>query len=103
MVSRLFFFNAIVILARMNPVVPHQRQWFEIENIDEVESPALLVYPDRVKENIRRMVAIAGTPEKLRPHAKTHKLSEVASLQIGVGIKKFKARSEERRVGKERQ
>src|SRR6266850_4177407 len=75
----------------MNPVVPRPRQWFEIENVEEVESPALLIYPERVDENIRRMVKIAGAPEKLRPHAKTHKLAEVAARQITVGIKKFKA------------
>jgi D-serine deaminase-like pyridoxal phosphate-dependent protein len=75
----------------MNPVVPQPRQWFEIENVEEVESPALLIYPERVDENIRRMVKIAGAPEKLRPHAKTHKLAEVAARQIAVGIKKFKA------------
>src|SRR5258708_5435778 len=37
------------------------------------------------------MIALAGDPARLRPHAKTHKLAEVAALQIMAGIKKFKA------------
>jgi len=64
--------------------------WFTVANADTVESPALLLYPDRIRENIRRMIAIAGDPNRLRPHAKTHKLAPVAALQIEAGIKKFK-------------
>lgn len=64
--------------------------WFEVANIDEVPSPALLVYPDRIRENIRRMIAIAGGPQRLRPHMKTHKMAEVIRLQIEQGVNKFK-------------
>lgn len=69
---------------------PTNGNWFAVENADEIESPALLLYPDRVEENIRRMVKIAGDPSRLRPHAKTHKLGPIAALQIAAGIKKFK-------------
>jgi D-threonine aldolase len=65
--------------------------WFEVENLDEIESPALLIYPERVEENIRRMVAMAGHPGRLRPHVKTHKLGPIVELQIRAGISKFKA------------
>ncbi len=65
--------------------------WFELNNPDEVESPALLLYPDRVVENIRRMMTLAGDPARLRPHVKTHKLAEIVAMQIRVGINKFKA------------
>ena len=64
--------------------------WFEIANIEEVPSPALLVYSARVEENIRRMIAIAGGVERLRPHMKTNKLPEVIRLQLARGITKFK-------------
>jgi 3-hydroxy-D-aspartate aldolase len=64
--------------------------WFAINNVAEVPSPALLVYPDRVEENIRRMIAIAGGVERLRPHMKTHKLAEVIRMQMAQGITKFK-------------
>ncbi|MHB8523820.1 MAG: D-TA family PLP-dependent enzyme [Limisphaerales bacterium] len=64
--------------------------WYSICNPDEVASPALLVYPDRVEENLRRMIAIAGDVARLRPHMKTHKLPEVIRLQTARGITKFK-------------
>src|SRR4051812_33353684 len=54
-------------------------------------SPALLVYPERVKENVRRMIAIlGGDVSRLRPHVKTHKLTPLLSLQMEQGITKFK-------------
>src|SRR5215831_13418434 len=40
-------------------------EWFKIINEEDVESPALLIYPDRVQENIRRMITIAGEPTRL--------------------------------------
>ena len=65
-------------------------RWHEVVNVHEVASPALLVYPERVEENIQRMVGIAGSAERLRPHAKTHKLRELIQMQMAHGIKKFK-------------
>ncbi len=65
--------------------------WWAVENAAELESPGLLVYPERVEENIRRMVAIAGDPTRLRPHVKTHKLPQVTARQLAAGINKFKA------------
>lgn len=65
-------------------------EWFAISNPDSVASPALLLYPERIEENIRRMIQIAGAVERLRPHVKTHKLAEVVKLQIAAGISKFK-------------
>ncbi|MBI4664087.1 MAG: D-TA family PLP-dependent enzyme [Verrucomicrobia bacterium] len=64
--------------------------WYVVHNIKEVPSPALLVYPDRIDENIRRMIQIAGGVERLRPHMKTHKLAEVIRMQLALGITKFK-------------
>src|SRR5438309_882794 len=64
--------------------------WHEISNVAEIDSPALLIYPDRVEENVRRMIAITGGPERLRPHVKTHKLTEIVQMQMAMGIAKFK-------------
>src|SRR6266536_2587884 len=64
--------------------------WYGIANVSEIASPALLVYPDRIRENIRRMIAIAGGVESLRPHMKTHKMPEVIRLQVEQGITRFK-------------
>ena len=64
--------------------------WFTVANVHEVPSPSLLVYPGRVEENVRRMIAIAGGVERLRPHMKTHKMAEMIRLQLKHGITKFK-------------
>ena len=61
-----------------------------IENLDQVPSPALLVFPDRARENARRMIAMVGDVARLRPHVKTHKMAEATRLQLELGITKFK-------------
>ena len=65
--------------------------WARLENEAEVLSPSLLIYPDRVEENIRRMIARAGGPKRLRPHIKTHKLPQIVALQASLGVVKCKA------------
>jgi D-serine deaminase-like pyridoxal phosphate-dependent protein len=65
-------------------------RWYEVSNIGEVTSPALLLYPARIEENIRRMIRIAGGPDRLRPHVKTHKTAEIVRLQMQQGIGRFK-------------
>lgn len=64
--------------------------WYRLTNEADVPSPALLVYPQRIRENIRRMVAQVGEVQRLRPHVKTHKLAEVVRMQMEAGITKFK-------------
>ena len=64
--------------------------WYAIANADSIPSPAVLVYPERIRENLRRMIALAGGAEKLRPHVKTHKLPQIVRLKLAVGITKFK-------------
>jgi D-serine deaminase-like pyridoxal phosphate-dependent protein len=64
--------------------------WHVVENLDAILSPALLVYPDRVQENLRRIIEYAGGTARLRPHVKTHKMAEVIQLQMDAGIDKFK-------------
>lgn len=64
--------------------------WFPVDNVEDVPSPGLLVYPDRADENIRRLIAIAGDVARLRPHMKTHKLPEIACLHVTHGITRVK-------------
>src|SRR5204862_6612754 len=65
-------------------------KWHEVANVAEIASPALLIYPERVRENSRRMIRIAGGVERLRPHMKTHKMPEVIRMQVEQGITRFK-------------
>lgn len=64
--------------------------WFHINNPNEIDSPALLVFPERVKANIQTAIRMIGDINRLRPHAKTHKCAEVARLMMDAGIYKFK-------------
>jgi D-serine deaminase-like pyridoxal phosphate-dependent protein len=64
--------------------------WFELYNSDELISPSLLVYPDRVIKNTELMIKMARHPKRLRPHIKTHKMAEVIEIQMNLGIYKFK-------------
>lgn len=38
--------------------IKEKLSWFELNNTGEVDSPALLVYPDRVQQNINTAVTI---------------------------------------------
>lgn len=67
-----------------------QNRFFHISNANEIDSPALLVFPDLVKSNIQTAIQMIGDINRLRPHVKTHKCAEVARLMIGAGITKFK-------------
>jgi len=68
-----------------------ERLWYQLENVDEVSSPALLIYRDRALENIRRMIrVVGGDVSRLRPHIKTHKLPELVTAQLEQGITRFK-------------
>ncbi len=64
--------------------------WYLFNNAQEVTSPALLIFPERIVYNIRKMIDIAGNANLLRPHVKTYKMSEVVRLQMNYGIHKFK-------------
>lgn len=67
-----------------------EKFWFEADNINEYDSPALLIYPVRIKENIKKLLEKVS-PELLRPHVKTNKIAEVSQMLLNGGIKKFKA------------
>ncbi len=64
--------------------------WYQIENIDDIDSPSLIIYPDRVLANIRTATSMVGDVSLLRPHVKTHKSVDAAKLQLSEGITKFK-------------
>jgi D-serine deaminase-like pyridoxal phosphate-dependent protein len=55
-----------------------------------VPSPALLFYPALIRQNLRRAVEVAGGPDRLRPHVKTHKTREIVRLWLESGVRKHK-------------
>lgn len=64
--------------------------WYTITNIDELDTPALVVYPERVRQNIRHAIEMVGDPARLRPHVKTHKTPMVTRLLLEAGVRQFK-------------
>ena len=64
--------------------------WYRIQSTDELDSPVLVVYPERVRANIKLAIEMAGVPVRLRPHIKTHKSPDVTKLMLEAGIQKFK-------------
>jgi D-serine deaminase-like pyridoxal phosphate-dependent protein len=64
--------------------------WYSLDNVADVPSPALLVYPERVARNIQAALGIVGDAARLRPHLKTSKMREVVQMQLDAGITRFK-------------
>ena len=52
------------------------KDWFYINNIEQFDSPALVVYPDRIYRNVELAKEMIGDVNRLRPHVKTNKMSE---------------------------
>jgi D-threonine aldolase len=64
--------------------------WYTIADTDQLDTPALVIYPERVKENIRLAKSMVNDVNRLRPHVKTHKNAHIAQLMLDAGISKFK-------------
>ena len=64
---------------------------YRIDEIREVLTPALAIYPDLVDANIQTTLRLAGgDPNRLRPHVKTAKLISVMRQWPAHGIVNFK-------------
>jgi len=64
--------------------------WYQIKDIDKLDSPVLVVFPDRVKANIQTAIGIVKNVTRLRPHVKTNKSAEATQMMLDAGITKFK-------------
>ena len=63
---------------------------YRVADTHEIITPALLVFREQLDANIEHMLQVAGGPERLRPHCKTHKMPQVAKLELARGIRKHK-------------
>jgi D-serine deaminase-like pyridoxal phosphate-dependent protein len=61
-----------------------------LKNYKEIQTPALIFFPKIIRRNIEAMIQIAGDPNRLWPHIKTHKSKEIIRIQQEYGIHKFK-------------
>lgn len=64
--------------------------WYHIDNIAEIDSPALVLYQQRVQQNIALLKGMIDDVQRLRPHIKTHKSPDATKLLLHDGLKKFK-------------
>ena len=64
--------------------------WYQINDVSELDSPVLIVFPERVKANIQTAISMVGNVGQLRPHVKTNKSAEATQLMLDAGITKFK-------------
>ncbi|HEY0434145.1 MAG TPA: D-TA family PLP-dependent enzyme [Chitinophagaceae bacterium] len=64
--------------------------WYYIEDADTIDSPALVVFPERVKANIALAIDMVGSVDRLRPHVKTNKSPDACMLMLKAGITRFK-------------
>lgn len=53
-------------------------------------SPSLLIYRDLVRQNLAGMIEMARRTQRLRPHAKTHKMAAIIRMEGELGIQKHK-------------
>ena len=56
---------------------------YTFEGQQDIVSPQLVYYPAIIRENIRKMIDIAGGAARLWPHIKTHKMAEVVQMHRG--------------------
>ena len=55
-----------------------------------VFSPGLLFYKALIARNIKSLIARVGSPDRLRPHVKTHKTKQIVKMEREAGITKQK-------------
>jgi D-threonine aldolase len=63
---------------------------YVVQDPSQIYSPALLFYKDRIAHNLAALVARVGTPDRLRPHVKTHKTREIVRMELAADITKQK-------------
>lgn len=64
--------------------------WYTLSGAEGVDTPALVIYPDRVKKNLEIARSFVEDVAQLRPHVKTNKCPQVVRMMIDEGINKFK-------------
>jgi D-serine deaminase-like pyridoxal phosphate-dependent protein len=64
---------------------------YEIARAERFLTPALLIYPEFVAENVRTTLGLlGGDASRFRPHIKTAKLASVVREMVALGVMQFK-------------
>jgi D-serine deaminase-like pyridoxal phosphate-dependent protein len=65
-------------------------QGYQVADPAALETPAMLLFQDRMDHNIRTVCEMAGGGQNLMPHVKTHKSEAVARKELESGVAGFK-------------
>lgn len=57
----------------------------------DINTPALVVFPELIREHLVASIDRAGGAGRLRPHVKTHKTTEIVRMAVARGVAKHKA------------
>lgn len=66
------------------------KPWYAISNIDTLDTPSLVIYPEHVIKNLAILRSFVADMNRVRPHIKTNKCPQVAALMMEEGVTKFK-------------
>ena len=61
------------------------------DELERLNTPAYVIFRDRLLQNLDSMIRVAKSPSRLRPHCKTHKMGQIIRLWIERGVTKHKA------------
>lgn len=67
-----------------------KNEWYRVEDVNTIDSPALVLYKERIKDNLRLIKDMVDNTGRLRPHVKTNKMAEVCAMMLKAGIQRFK-------------
>ncbi len=63
---------------------------YTIDDPSLLLSPSLVIFRDLVRQNLAEMLTMARSPDRLRPHVKTHKMAAIVRMAGELGIAKYK-------------
>ena len=59
-----------------------ENTWYNVHDENKIITPGLLISPEKIKDNIKAMIQISGTADRLWPHIKTYMRFYRQKLQI---------------------
>lgn len=71
--------------------MPQSLPVIEQSALESLLSPSLVIFRERLQANLDSMLVMAGHPNRLRPHCKTHKMERIIRLWVEQGVTRHKA------------
>lgn len=74
----------------LQSVVRPMNPAYTLSDLSAVLSPSLVFFPELIRQNIGRVIEMAGGAARLRPHVKTHKTREIVRMLLDAGVTRHK-------------